>query len=138
MRVAKYVASTSGMGIVLGGKQPVTLIGFSDSSWADDAESLWSTQGYCISVGIGAISWRSTRASSISSSNYEAEVYAAAMATHELCWLYFLLTDLGKCPRSPPVLFADNRSSILLCEEPRLVGKAKHILLRYFLLHELQ
>ncbi|CAI7807961.1 unnamed protein product, partial [Closterium sp. NIES-54] len=38
-RVAKYVASTSGMGLVLGGKQPVTLTGFSDSSWADDVET---------------------------------------------------------------------------------------------------
>ncbi|CAI7879523.1 unnamed protein product [Closterium sp. NIES-53] len=136
-RVAKYVASTSGMGIVLGGKQPVTLIGFLDSAWADDAELLRSTQGYCFSLGTGAVSWRSTRASSVSSSSYEAEVYAAAMAAQELCWLNFLLTNLGERPRSPPVLFADNRSTVLLCEEPRLVGKAKHIQLCYFLLREL-
>ncbi|CAI7779139.1 unnamed protein product [Closterium sp. NIES-54] len=109
-RVAKYVASTSGMGLVLGGKQPVTLTGFSDSSWANDAELL----------------------------RCEAEVYAAAMAAQELCWLSFLLTDLGERPCSPPVLFADNRSAIMLCEEPRLVGKAKHIQLCYFLLRELQ
>ncbi|CAI7770776.1 unnamed protein product [Closterium sp. NIES-53] len=74
-RVAKYVASTSGMGLVLGGKQPVTLI----------------------------------------------EVYAAAMATRELCWLSFLLTNLGERHRSPPVFFADNRSVILLCEEPCVI-----------------
>ncbi|CAI7850586.1 unnamed protein product [Closterium sp. NIES-54] len=126
------------MGLVLGGKQPATLIGFSDLSGADDAESLRSTQGYCFSLGIGAVSWRSTRASSVSSSSCEAEVYAAAMAAQELCWLIFLLTNLGERPRSPPVLFADNRSAILMCEEPRLVGKAKHIQLCYFLLCELQ
>ncbi|CAI7933692.1 unnamed protein product [Closterium sp. NIES-54] len=44
-RVAKYLASTSVTGLVLGGKQPVTLTGFSDSTWADDAESLWYTLG---------------------------------------------------------------------------------------------
>ncbi|CAI7896941.1 unnamed protein product [Closterium sp. NIES-54] len=137
-RVAKYVASTSGMRLVLGGKQPATLKGYSDSSWADDAESLRSTQGYCFSLGTGAVSWRSTRASSVSSSSCEAEVYAAAMAAQELCWLSFLLTDLGERPCSPPVLFANNRSTVLLCEEPRLVGKAKHIQLRYFLLREFQ
>ncbi|CAI7784748.1 unnamed protein product [Closterium sp. NIES-53] len=126
-RVAKYVASTSSMGLVLGGKQPVTLTGFSDSSSADDAKSMRSTQGYCFSLGTGAVSWRSTRASSVSSSSCEAEVYAAAMAAQELRWLFFLLTDLGEWPRSPPVLFVNNRSAILLCEEPRLVGKAKHI-----------
>ncbi|CAI7808468.1 unnamed protein product [Closterium sp. NIES-53] len=137
-RVAKYVVSTSGMGLVLGGKQPVTLTGYPDSSWADDAESLRSTQGYCFSLGTGADSWRSTRASSVSSSSCEAEVYVAAMAVQELCWLSFLLTDLGERPRSPPVLFADNRSAILFCKEPRLVGKAKHIQLHYFLLREFQ
>ncbi|CAI7771227.1 unnamed protein product, partial [Closterium sp. NIES-53] len=136
--VAKYVVSTLGMGLVLGGKQPVTLRGFSDLSWADDAESLRSTQGYCFSLGTRAVSCRSTRVSSVSSSSYEAEVYVAAMAAQELCWLSFLLTDLGKRPCSPLVLFADNRSDILLCEEPQLVGKAKHIQLCCFLLRELQ
>ncbi|CAI7878464.1 unnamed protein product [Closterium sp. NIES-53] len=137
-RVAKYVASTLGMELVLGGKQPVTLTGFSDSLWADDAETRRSTQRYSFSLGTGAVSWRSTRASSISSSSCGAEVYAAAMAAQELRWLMFLLTDLGERPRSPLVLFADNRSAVLLCKEPRLVGKAKHIQLRYFLLRELQ
>ncbi|CAI7807118.1 unnamed protein product [Closterium sp. NIES-53] len=109
-RVAKYVASTSGMGLVLGWKQPVTLTGYSDSSWANDTESLRSTKGYCFCLGIGVVSWRSPPALSVSSSNCEAEVYTAAMAAQELCWLSFLLTDLGERPRSPPVLFADNRS----------------------------
>ncbi|CAI7841075.1 unnamed protein product, partial [Closterium sp. NIES-54] len=138
LMVANYVAITSGMGLVLGGKQPVTLTGYSDSSWADDAESLRSTQGYCFGLGAGAVSWRSIRASSVSSSNCEAELYAAAMAAQELRWLSFLLTDLGERPRSLPVLFADNRSAILLCGKPCLVGKAKHIQLRYFLLREFQ
>ncbi|CAI7868874.1 unnamed protein product [Closterium sp. NIES-53] len=106
--MAKYVASTSGMGLVLGGKQPVTPSGYWDSLWADNAESLRSTQGYCFSLGTAAVSWRSTRVSSVSSFSCEAEVYAASMATQELCWLSFLLTDLGERPHSPPVLFVDN------------------------------
>ncbi|CAI7871530.1 unnamed protein product [Closterium sp. NIES-53] len=118
LMLAKYVASTSGMGLVLGGKKQVTLTGYSDSSWADDAELLRSTQDYCFSLGTGAVSWRSTRASSVSSSSCETEVYAAAMAAQELRWLPFLLTNLGERPCSPPVLFADNRSAVLLCEEP--------------------
>ncbi|CAI7932107.1 unnamed protein product [Closterium sp. NIES-54] len=137
-RVAKYVASTSGMGLVLGGKQPVTLTGFTDSSWADNTESLRSTQGYCFCLGTGAISWRATRASSVSSSSCKAKVYATDMAAQELRWLSFLLTDLGERPRSPPVLFGDNRCAILLCKEPRLVGKVKHSQLHFFLLRELQ
>ncbi|CAI7801490.1 unnamed protein product, partial [Closterium sp. NIES-53] len=94
-RVLRYVASTLGMGLVLGEKQPVTLTGFLDSSYADYGQTYRSSQGYCFSLGTGVVSWRSTRASSVTGSSCEAEVYAAVMAAQELCWLSYLLTDLG-------------------------------------------
>ncbi|CAI7889564.1 unnamed protein product [Closterium sp. NIES-53] len=100
--------------------------------------SHWCAAKRVTNLRSGAVSWGLTRPSSVSSSSCEAKVYAAAMAAQELCWLSFLLTDLGQQPCSPTVLFADNMSAILLCKEPRLVGKAKHIQLRYFLLRELQ
>ncbi|CAI5481799.1 unnamed protein product [Closterium sp. Yama58-4] len=84
------------------------------------------------------ISWRSTRSSSVLSSSCEAEIYATAMAAQELRWLTYLLTDLGERPRSPPVLYVDNKAAIALCEEHRLEHRTKHIALRYFLARELQ
>ncbi|CAI7869327.1 unnamed protein product [Closterium sp. NIES-53] len=60
------------------------------------------------------------------------------MAAQELCWLTYLLTDLGEQPRSPPVLYVDNKVMIALCEEHRLEHRTKHIALRYFLARELQ
>ncbi|CAI7906257.1 unnamed protein product [Closterium sp. NIES-53] len=62
----------------------------------------------------------STRSSCVASSSAEAEIYDGAMAAQELCWLTFLLTDLGERPRSAPALYADNKATILLCREPRL------------------
>ncbi|CAI7734339.1 unnamed protein product, partial [Closterium sp. NIES-53] len=138
MRVAKYLAMTSGVGLVLGGRQSVVLIGHCDSSYADDAETHRSTQGYCFILGSGAVSWRSTRSSSVSTSTAEAEIYAGAIAAQELRWLTFLLTDLGERPNSAPTLFTANNASILLCREPRLESRVKHINVRYFLLRELQ
>ncbi|CAI7764386.1 unnamed protein product [Closterium sp. NIES-53] len=76
-RVLCYLCSTSGMGLVLGGRGDVVL----------------------------TVSWRSTRSSSVLGSSCEAEIYAIAMATQELRWLTYLLTDLGERPRSPPVLY---------------------------------
>ncbi|CAI5953527.1 unnamed protein product [Closterium sp. NIES-64] len=35
-RVLRYLCSTSGMGLVLGGQSPVVLTGHADASWADD------------------------------------------------------------------------------------------------------
>ncbi|CAI7902801.1 unnamed protein product [Closterium sp. NIES-54] len=56
----------------------------------------------------------------------------------ELRWLTYLLTDLGDPPRSPPVLYVDNKAMLALCREHRLEHRTKHIALRYFLARELQ
>ncbi|CAI7882434.1 unnamed protein product, partial [Closterium sp. NIES-53] len=138
VRMAKYLATISGMRLVLGGKKQVVPIGHYDSSYANDVETQRSAQGYCFSLGAGAVSWRSTRSSSVATSNAEAEIYAGAMAVQELRWLIFLLTNLGERPRSAPTLFADNKAMILLCREHKLESRVKHIDVMYFLLKELQ
>ncbi|CAI7854887.1 unnamed protein product [Closterium sp. NIES-53] len=108
-RVLRYLCSTSGMGLVLGGRRPVVL----------------------------TVLWWSTRSSSVLSSSCEAEIYAGAMAAQELRWLTYLLTDLREQPRSPPVLYVDNKAMLALCREHRLEHITKHIALRYFLAREL-
>ncbi|CAI7854471.1 unnamed protein product [Closterium sp. NIES-53] len=60
------------------------------------------------------------------------------MAAQELRWFTYLLTDLGEPPRSPPVLYVDNKAMLALCREQRLEHRTKHIALRYFLADELQ
>ncbi|CAI7797263.1 unnamed protein product [Closterium sp. NIES-53] len=110
-RVLRYLCSTSGMGLVLGGRGPVVLTGHADASWVDDL----ATQRSC-----------------------EAEIYSGAMAARELRWLTYLLTDLGERPHSSPVLYVDNKAMIALCQEHRLEHRTKHITLRYFLARELQ
>ncbi|CAI7864191.1 unnamed protein product [Closterium sp. NIES-53] len=118
-RVLRYLCSTSGMGLVLGGRGPVVLTRHADTSWVDGLVTQRSSQGYTFSLGSGSVSWRSLRSSSVLSSSCEAEIYAGAMGAHELRWLTYLLTNLGERPRSPPIL-------------------TKHIALRYFLARELQ
>ncbi|CAI7769319.1 unnamed protein product [Closterium sp. NIES-53] len=112
-RVLRYLCSTSGMGLVLGGRGPVVLTGHADASWVDDS----ATQR---------------------SPSCEAEIYARAMAAHELRWLTYLLTDLGEQPRSPPLLYVDNKAMIALFREHILEHRTKHFALRYFLAQELQ
>ncbi|CAI7814342.1 unnamed protein product [Closterium sp. NIES-54] len=137
-RVLRYLCSTSGMGLVLGGRARVVLTGHADASWVDDLATQRSSQGYTFSLGCGSVSWWSTRSSYVLSSCYEAEIYAGAMAAQELLWLTYLLTYLGEAPRSPPVLYVDNKAMLALCQEHRLEHKTKHIALRYFLARELQ
>ncbi|CAI7868539.1 unnamed protein product [Closterium sp. NIES-53] len=137
-RVLRYLCSTSGMGLVLGGRGPVVLTGHADASWVDDSTTQRSSQGYTFSLHSGSVSWRSTRSSSVLSSSCEAEIYAGAVATQELRWLTYLLTDLGEQPRSPPILYVDNKAMIALCQEHRSEHRTKHIALRYFIAQELQ
>ncbi|CAI5948005.1 unnamed protein product [Closterium sp. NIES-64] len=137
-RVLRYLCSTSGMGLVLGGRSPVVLTGHADASWADDQATQRSSQGYTFSLSSGSVSWRATRSSSVLGSSCEAEIYAGAMAAEELRWLTYLLTDLGEPPRSPPVLYVDNKAMLALCREQRLEHRTKNIALRYFLARELQ
>ncbi|CAI7868693.1 unnamed protein product [Closterium sp. NIES-53] len=137
-RALRYLCSTSGMGLVLGGRGPVVLIGHADASWVDDSATQRSSKGFTFSLGSGSVSWRSTCSSSVLSSTCEAEIYAGAMAAQELRWLTYLLTELGEQPRSPPVPYVDNKAMIALCQEHRLEHRMKHIALRYFLARELQ
>ncbi|CAI7779169.1 unnamed protein product [Closterium sp. NIES-54] len=137
-RVLHYLCSTSGMGLVLGGRGPVVLTGHADASWVDDSATQRSSQGYTFSLSSGSFSRRSTRSSLVLSSSCEAEIYAGAMAAQELHWLTYLLTGLGEQPHVPQVLNVDNKAMIALCQEHRLDHRTKHIALRYFLARELQ
>ncbi|CAI7761461.1 unnamed protein product [Closterium sp. NIES-53] len=111
---------TSGMGLVLGGRGPVVLTSHADAYRVDNLATQRSSQGYTSSLGSGSVSWRSTRSSLVLSSSCEAQIYAGAMAAQELRWLIYLLTDLGEKPRSPLVLYVDNKAMIALCQEHRL------------------
>ncbi|CAI7894995.1 unnamed protein product [Closterium sp. NIES-53] len=104
-RVLRYLCSTSGMGLVLGGRARVVLTCY---------------------------------AAVVTGSSCEAEIYAGAMAAQELRWLTYLLIVLGEAPRSPAVLYVDNKAMLALCQEHRLEHRMKHIALRYFLARELQ
>ncbi|CAI7899693.1 unnamed protein product [Closterium sp. NIES-53] len=79
-----------------------------DASWVDDLATQRSSQGYTFSLG------------------------------SELRLLTYLLADLGEAPRSPPVLYVNNKAMLALCQEHRLEHRTKHIALRYFLARELQ
>ncbi|CAI7928211.1 unnamed protein product, partial [Closterium sp. NIES-54] len=106
---------TSGVGLVLGRRGLVFLTGQEDASWIDDSATQRSSRGYTFSLGSGSVSWRYTRSSSVLSSNCEAEIYVGAMAAQELCWLTYLLTDLGEQPHSPSVMYVDNKAMIAFC-----------------------
>ncbi|CAI7922419.1 unnamed protein product [Closterium sp. NIES-54] len=81
-RVLRYLCSTSGLGLVLGGRSPVVLTGHADASWVDDLATQRSSQGYTLSLGFGSVSWRSTLSSFVLSSSF---LYVDNKAMLALC-----------------------------------------------------
>ncbi|CAI7914328.1 unnamed protein product [Closterium sp. NIES-54] len=49
-RVLRYLCSTSGLGLVLGGRSPVVLTGHADASWVDELATQRSSQGYSFNL----------------------------------------------------------------------------------------
>ncbi|CAI7895426.1 unnamed protein product [Closterium sp. NIES-53] len=137
-RALRYLCSTSVMRLLLGGQGSVELTGHSDASLAEDQATQCSSQGYTFNLGSSSVSWRSTHSSSVLGSSCEAKIYDGVMAAQELCWLTYVLSDLGERPRSLPVLYVDNKAMLALCHEQRLEHRTKHIALCYFLARELQ
>ncbi|CAI7811865.1 unnamed protein product [Closterium sp. NIES-54] len=116
-RVLRYLCSILRTGLLLGVRGPVVLTGHSDASWVNDQATQRLSHGYTFDISTGFVLWRSTRSSSVLSSSCEAEICAGAMAGQELRWLTNLLTVLGEWPRSPPILYVDNKAMIALCRE---------------------
>eukprot|EP00253_Pinus_taeda_P024629 PITA_24629 len=84
-----------------------------------DKEVGVSTSGYAMSLGSGAISWRSCKQSIPVDSTTEAEYVVAAEATKEIVWLRKILEDLQvKQVQSTPLMI-DNTSTIKLAKNPK-------------------
>ncbi|CAI7933551.1 unnamed protein product, partial [Closterium sp. NIES-54] len=107
-RVLRYLCSTSGMGLVLGGRGDVVLTGYLDASWVDDQATQRSSQGYTFSLGSGSISGvlhvratlvhlladRLGRAASFSSSSVRRQQDRSTGWSTERSTRYFLAREL--------------------------------------------
>jgi len=114
-----------------------SLVGHSDSSWADNQSDRKSSQGHCFSLGSGVISWKASRSPAVALSTCEAELYAACSASQEAVWLADMLTLLGYPQNPPPMLWCDNESTVSLTKEAGFSGRSKHIEARYYFVREL-
>ena len=133
--VLKYLASTAGLSLELGGREQLTLIGFCDADFAGDLDTRKSTTGYAFMLGNGAVSWSSKRQPTVAVSTTEAEYMSAAYATKEALWLQLLMSELG-CAAQTILIKADNQSAIKLLKNPVISQRSKHIDVIYHFVRE--
>eukprot|EP00253_Pinus_taeda_P003661 PITA_03661 len=89
---------------------------------------------YAMSLGSGAVSWRSRKQSVPADFTTEAEYVAAAEATKEIVWLRKILEDLQvKQVQSTPLMI-DNTAAIKLAKNPKFHDRTKHINTKYHMI----
>jgi len=71
-RVLRYLKGTQDFGIKYTQVDNFSLIGYSDSHFDGDKQTRVSTSGYAMSLGLGAVSWRSRKQSVTADSTTEA------------------------------------------------------------------
>ena len=67
---------------------------FCDADWVTDNDEVSSTIGYVFTLGVGAISWKSSKYTCIAHSTMESEFIVLELAGQEAEWLRNLLADM--------------------------------------------
>jgi hypothetical protein len=136
LRVIRYLKKTRKYQLTIGGKQPLTLSGFSDSDWAADTDDRRSTSGYAFNLGNGSISWRAKKHSAVASSSTEAEYIAADYASKEATWLRNLLKEIGYKQDNTTNIFCDYTGAIALTKDASFHARTKHIDIKHHFVRE--
>ena len=108
-------------------------VGYTNSNFQSDPNSIKSTFGYVFTLGGGAVSSRSVKQSSIADSTMEAKYIATLEAAKEAVWLKNFLLDLGVVPLVQPAitLYCDNSGAVANSKKPRSHKRGKHIERKY-------
>ncbi len=126
------------MFLVYGGEDELSVRGYIVASYLNDSDDSRSQSGYVFVMNGGAVSWKSSKQDTVTSSSTEAEYIATSEAEKEDVWMRNFLIDLGvvQCSSNPLDVYCDNNGAIAQAKEPRQHQKNKHILMRYHLIRQ--
>ncbi|KAG5729851.1 Copia protein [Termitomyces sp. T112] len=136
IRLVRYLKGTQNLKLHLGGPSVVPR-GFTDADWASCLDTRRSTGGYMWSLGTGAVSWAVHKQKTVATSSCEAKYMAAYESAQECIWLRMLLKGIGwDFTSMVTTLFCDNKSAIILSEDPTAHARVKHFDIKYHFIHE--
>lgn len=130
--VIRYLCGTKYRGIEYDGNVADnlcrTFVASSDASFADDPETRYSSNGFCLQLFNGMIHWKATKQKSVTTSSTEAELLALTITAKEYIWWIRLFQNLHLDIQSP-VIFCDNQQTLRLLkkETPKLATRLKHV-----------
>ena len=125
--------------------EKLEIVVYADSDWFGDVDPLSpnpgpSHGGHAIYLTDGVenalIHASSKKHTSVSLSSQSAEIQEVSEAAKEIIWLRHLLTSFGIEQNSPTICYEDNAACISFSKGIANHKRTKHILLRYYWLHQ--
>ncbi|XP_057548061.1 secreted RxLR effector protein 161-like [Amaranthus tricolor] len=137
--ILKYLRRTKDKFLVYGGANELLVTGYTDASFQTDKDDFRSQSGFLFCLNGGAVSWKSSKQSSVADSTTEAEYIAAAEAAKEAVWIRKFISDLGVVPsiENGIKLYCDNEGAIAQSKEPRSHQNSKHVERKFHLIREI-
>ncbi|XP_057543800.1 secreted RxLR effector protein 161-like [Amaranthus tricolor] len=137
--ILKYLRRTKDNFLVYGGANELFVTGYTDASFQTDKDDFRSQSGFIFCLNGGAVSWKSSKQSSVADSTTEAEYIAAAEAVKETVWIKKFISELGIVPsiENGIKLYCDNEGAIAQSKEPRSHQKSKHVERKFHLIREI-
>ncbi|KAG8501098.1 hypothetical protein CXB51_003177 [Gossypium anomalum] len=120
--ILKYLRRTKDTLLIYGGEEELSVKGYTDASFQTDKDDSRSQSGFVFCLNGGAVSWKSSKQSTVADSTTEAEYTAARVVPS--------ISDAIE-------LRCDNNGAIAQAKEPRSHQRSKHILRRYHLILEI-
>ena len=137
-RILRYLNGSRQLGLLYKANTlSEEIAGFSDADWAGDVGDRKSTSGYVFLLGGAAVSWKSTKQTTVALSTAEAEYIALSTASQEAIWLQQLMSDLSKKTLQEMIIYKDNQSTICLAKNQAVHGRTKHIDIKYHFIRDL-
>ena len=114
------------------------MIGYLDSDFARCVDSRKSTLGYVFLLAGAAISWKSAKQTSISTSTMEVEFIASFEASLQISWLRTFISGLEVVSSisKPLKLYCDNSVAVFFSKNDRYSRGAKHMELKYLVVKD--
>ncbi|KAG7557098.1 Reverse transcriptase RNA-dependent DNA polymerase [Arabidopsis suecica] len=140
----RYLQGTVDLGLFYTNHDKEGLVGFADAGYQSDPHNGKSQTGYVFTHGGTAISWRSMKQTISATSSNHAEILEIHEASRECVWLRSMTQHIrSNCgmddEKGPTVMYEDNAACIAQLKEGYIKGdRTKHILPKFFFIHDLQ
>ena len=136
-KVMRYLQGTKDYMLMYRHTDNLDVIGYSDSDFAGCVDSRKSTSGYIFMMAGGAISWRSAKQTT-ATSTMEAEFVSYFEATSHGVWLKSFISGLRIMDSisRPLRIFCDNSAAVFMAKNNKSGSRSKHIDIKYLAIRE--